>query len=153
MTNSGETLGSAGTEPRANQNNSTNQYDRAQPHKSQALRHRRYPPYSRELRLAGEVTILVGGAPWRARATILERAGVPAIILPPDRDPSEFLWPVSGRHVRVVDLDNVPIGDGRAIRAGWLRYLSGVLLACGAKSVNVASDSGGVQYLDQRGAL
>lgn len=81
---------------------------------------KRLPPFTRSTPHIGEVLILTGGDTWTAR----KRVGI-GIILPPGHPPTCYRWPVSGRHVRIIDLADAPkrtIGYDHPHREGWAEH-------------------------------
>jgi len=60
------------------------------------------PPFAKQLNPgAREIWIYCGSNPWRA-AKFRSARKLPVLLLPPDKQPDQFRWPVSGKEVLMI---------------------------------------------------
>jgi len=63
---------------------------------------RKLPPFAKQLKPdAVEVWIYFGSDPWPAAKYRAARK-LPVLLLPPDRQPEQFRWPVAGKEVLMI---------------------------------------------------
>jgi len=67
------------------------------------------PPFAKQLNPdAREVWLYFGSDPWRAAKCRAARK-LPVLLLPPDKQPEQFRWPVAGKEVLLIQLGDYDI--------------------------------------------